>query len=111
LDIPIGIPVVEIPASTNGGDGVHITRTERNRRAERVAKTVHRTTLSLRVAVIGTLIDRYTITGLCLFVAGVAGYVVGIYVTYPGRAFSIAVVMIGIALAAVAQRSANGEHE
>jgi uncharacterized membrane protein YiaA len=48
---------------------------------------------------------------LCLFVAGVAGYVVGIYVTYPGRAFSIAVVMIGIALAAVAQRSANGEHE
>jgi len=34
-------------------------------------------------------------------VAGVCGYVVGTLVTYPGRAFSLTAVMIGITLAAI----------
>ena len=53
--------------------------------------------------------ERYTIIGLALFIAGIAGYVVGIYVAYPGRAFSVTAVMVGITLFAIAQRSA-GEH-
>lgn len=45
--------------------------------------------------------NRYTITGLCLILGGLGAYVVGIAVTYPGRAFSITAVMIGVSLLAV----------
>lgn len=54
--------------------------------------------------------NRRILAGLCLFVAGVVGYVVGIYVTYPGRAFSLTAVMIGIALLATGRASTGAEH-
>ncbi|XVH31524.1 hypothetical protein ACNS7O_14200 [Haloferacaceae archaeon DSL9] len=46
-----------------------------------------------------------TLAGIGLFAVGLVGYVVGIYIAYPGRAFSITAIMIGIALAAIAWRS------
>lgn len=48
---------------------------------------------------------RSTLVGIGLFAVGLVGYVVGIYVAYPGRAFSITAVVVGIALAAIAQQS------
>lgn len=51
--------------------------------------------------------DRSTITGIALILVGLLGYVAGIYVAYPGRAFSITVLMIGIALVEIAQQSAT----
>ena len=39
--------------------------------------------------------------GLALTLAGVVGYVVGLTVPYPGRAFSVTGVMVGITLLAV----------
>jgi len=47
------------------------------------------------------------LTGLTLAVAGLVGYVVGIYVAYPGRSFSITVVMVGIALAAIGREAGS----
>lgn len=52
--------------------------------------------------------NRRTLGGLCLFVVGVVGYVVGVYVSYPGRAFTPAAVMVGIALLATGRTSAGG---
>lgn len=37
--------------------------------------------------------------GICS--AGVVGYVIGVYVPYTGRAFSITALMVGVALAAI----------
>ncbi|GAA0216409.1 hypothetical protein GCM10009000_033960 [Halobacterium noricense] len=51
--------------------------------------------------------DRSTIAGIVLSLIGLIGYVAGIYVAYPGRAFSITVLMVGIALVAIAQQSAT----
>ncbi|WP_224449729.1 hypothetical protein [Haloprofundus salilacus] len=51
--------------------------------------------------------NRRTLAGIGLFVAGLAGYVVGISTAYPGRAFSITAVMLGIALAATGRQSAS----
>ena len=39
--------------------------------------------------------------GVALTALGVAGYVVGVLASYPGRAFSIVSVMIGITLFAI----------
>lgn len=39
--------------------------------------------------------------GLTLVVAGGVGYVVGVTVRYPGRAFSVTVFILGIALAVI----------
>jgi len=52
--------------------------------------------------------DRYTIAGALLCAAGLAGYVAGIYVAYPGRAFSAAAVMVGITLVAIPARPSRG---
>ena len=49
--------------------------------------------------------DRSTISGLGLFLVGLIGYVTGIYVAYPGRAFSITAVIVGIALVAIGRQS------
>mgnify|MGYP006308669149 CR=1 FL=1 len=46
--------------------------------------------------------------GLALLVGGTAAYVVGVYVPYPGRGFSLTAVMVGITLAAIAQSTAGG---
>lgn len=44
--------------------------------------------------------------GGVLTVAGLAGYVVGLTVAYPGRAFSVTSVMVGVTLLAVGRGSA-----
>lgn len=51
--------------------------------------------------------DWRTPTGIGLFVVGLVGYVVGIYVEYPGRAFSITAIIVSIALVAIGQQSAS----
>jgi hypothetical protein len=47
--------------------------------------------------------DRTFIAGTGLTVAGVCGYVVGVLVAYPGRAFSLTAIMIGITLASIGE--------
>lgn len=49
------------------------------------------------------------LAGAGLFAVGLTGYVVGIYVEYPGRAFSITAIIVGVALVAIAARSDSGE--
>ena len=46
---------------------------------------------------------REVFLGAGLSVGGFVGYVVGIYVAYPGRAFSLTAVMVGLTLVAIAQ--------
>jgi hypothetical protein len=41
------------------------------------------------------------VLGLCVTGVSVAGYAAGVWVAYPGRAFSVAGVMVGLALAAI----------
>ncbi|WP_338738424.1 hypothetical protein [Haloplanus salilacus] len=48
--------------------------------------------------------DRRFLVGVGLTAAGVCGYVVGTVVPYPGRAFSLTAVMLGITLAAIGDR-------
>lgn len=50
---------------------------------------------------------RLTI-GTLLFLVGIVGYVAGLSVAYPGRAFSVTAVAVGITLAAVG-RQAGGD--
>ncbi|MEF8856030.1 MAG: hypothetical protein V5A16_01270 [Haloplanus sp.] len=45
--------------------------------------------------------DRTFLVGAGLTVVGTCGYVVGVLVTYPGRAFSLTAIMLGITLAAI----------
>jgi hypothetical protein len=53
--------------------------------------------------------ERQRLVGITLTIAGLIGYISGIYIAYPGRAFSIAVLMVGIALAAIpASTSSEG---
>lgn len=52
---------------------------------------------------------RQRLAGFGLSLAGLVGYVTGLYVPYPGRAFSITAVMVGVALAAIGgPRSTEG---
>jgi len=44
--------------------------------------------------------------GIALTVAGLAGYALGVAVAYPGRAFSVTGVMVGITLLAVGRGGA-----
>lgn len=53
--------------------------------------------------------NRLSWLGLVLLVAGVAGYVAGVVADYPGRAFSVTAVMIGLTLLAVADPPTDGE--
>ncbi len=46
---------------------------------------------------------RATTVGVGLFAVGLVGYVAGIFVAYPGRAFSLTAVMVGLTLAAISQ--------
>ena len=48
---------------------------------------------------------REFVLGAVLSAVGVAGYVAGIYVAYPGRALSLTAVMIGITLLAIGRAS------
>ncbi|WP_251328654.1 hypothetical protein [Haloplanus pelagicus] len=45
--------------------------------------------------------DRTFLAGAALSVAGIGGYLAGVAVAYPGRAFSLTAVMVGITLVAV----------
>ena len=45
--------------------------------------------------------------GLALTALGVAGYVAGVFVAYPGRSFSLTLLMAGVAIAAVAHTDAE----
>lgn len=51
--------------------------------------------------------ERAAIAGIALALGGVAAYVAGVHVAYPGRAFSLTVFIVGSALAAIAQQSAT----
>lgn len=44
--------------------------------------------------------------GLGLTVLGLLGYLVGIETAYPGRAFAVTVVMVGVTLAAIGRSAA-----
>lgn len=52
--------------------------------------------------------DRRFIAGAGLTVVGVCGYVVGVLVAYPGRAFSLTAIMIGITLASIGESQGAG---
>lgn len=49
--------------------------------------------------------NRIRAAGLTILLAGILGYVAGVYAPYSGRAFSITAVMVGIALAAIGGES------
>jgi len=42
--------------------------------------------------------DRYLGGGIVLTALGVAGYAVGTIIVYPGRAFSLTAIMVGITM-------------
>ena len=52
--------------------------------------------------------DRGSLAGGGLLVAGLLGYAVGVYVPYPGRAFSLTAVMVGIGLVLLGGAPAGG---
>lgn len=43
-----------------------------------------------------------------LLVAGLLGYVAGVYVSYPGRAFSLTAIMVGIVLVVIGGMPGGG---
>lgn len=46
-------------------------------------------------------VNRVYVVGVVLAAIGLAGYAAGVAVAYPGRAFSLPVLMVGIALVAM----------
>jgi hypothetical protein len=48
--------------------------------------------------------DRTFAAGAVLAAGGTCGYAAGVVVAYPGRAFSLTAVMVGITLAALGDR-------
>ncbi|MFW5939212.1 MAG: hypothetical protein ACOCQU_02060 [Halolamina sp.] len=52
--------------------------------------------------------DRRSLAGGGLLVAGLLGYAAGVYVPYPGRAFSLTAVMVGIVLVLIGETSTEG---
>ncbi|QLC34756.1 hypothetical protein EFA46_010830 (plasmid) [Halarchaeum sp. CBA1220] len=47
--------------------------------------------------------DRYTVAGSALLIPGLLAYVAGVSAAYPGRAFSLTAVMVGISLIVIPQ--------
>jgi hypothetical protein len=45
--------------------------------------------------------NRVLAAGVVLTAAGIAGYVAGVVAAYPGRAFSVTAIMVGITLVAI----------
>lgn len=45
--------------------------------------------------------NRVLVGGLVLALAGIVGYGLGVFVAYPGRAFSVTAVTVGVALFAI----------
>ena len=52
--------------------------------------------------------DRTFTVGAGLTVVGVCGYAGGVFVAYPGRAFSLTAIMIGITLASIGEGRGAG---
>jgi hypothetical protein len=52
--------------------------------------------------------DRLWLLGVALTAVGLLGYVVGVSVDYPGRAFSVTAVMVGLTLFALGNRAQGG---
>lgn len=46
------------------------------------------------------------LVGVVLSVVGLAGYAFGVVVAYPGRAFSVTALMVGLTLAAIGRTTA-----
>ncbi|MEZ3114919.1 hypothetical protein RYH80_03175 [Halobaculum sp. MBLA0147] len=53
--------------------------------------------------------DRSTLLGAALTAVGLVGYAVGVAVAYPGRAFSVTAVTVGLALLVVDPFPSGGE--
>lgn len=53
--------------------------------------------------------QRTALAGGGLALVGLVGYVVGIVTPYPGRAFSLSAVMVGVTLLVVARGLSGGE--
>jgi len=53
--------------------------------------------------------NRELVAGVLTLVAGLVGYVVGIAVPYPGRAFSVTAVMVGLLLVATGRVPWGGD--
>lgn len=51
---------------------------------------------------------RGIVLGVALTLTGLAGYVAGVFVDYPGRALSLTAVMVGVAAVAIARRPTGG---
>lgn len=47
--------------------------------------------------------------GVVLSVGGVAAYVAGVFVAYPGRSLSVTAVMVGLTLAAIGRSSVGDD--
>lgn len=52
---------------------------------------------------------RRALAGWGLFLTGLLGYAAGVSLSYPGRAFSLTAVMVGIVLVATAGTSTGAE--
>lgn len=63
----------------------------------------------LRTAMPPKSMIRGTVLGAALTVLGVAGYAIGVFVDYPGRAFSLTAVMVGIVLITITRRPTAGD--
>ena len=49
--------------------------------------------------------NRLFLSGLTLTIVSLLGYIIGVYVTYPGRAFTITGIMVGLTLLGIGWRS------
>ena len=52
--------------------------------------------------------NRLVAAGVTLVVLGLAGYGVGLFVAFPGRAFAVTAVMVGITLVAIRRAGVVG---
>ncbi|MFB6283018.1 MAG: hypothetical protein ABEK59_03665 [Halobacteria archaeon] len=53
--------------------------------------------------------EQIRATGMFLTVLGLLGYVAGVFVTYPGRAFSLTSIMLGLPLVFFSFKDRNKE--
>lgn len=53
--------------------------------------------------------NRVSTAGAVLTTGGLVGYLVGTTVSYPGRAFSVTAVMVGLTMVAVGYSQPGGE--
>lgn len=55
--------------------------------------------------------NRLSALGLALLAVGILGYVAGVATPYPGRAFSITLVMVGVTMFAIRNVLGGGSRE